>query len=331
MPTTKPPCLSPPGPTDSARLFFTHDTTWSTWHLAMMDTLDRCPSCQSPRIGLKYAGRTTRNPSDAARWTVFKCSACELGFLNPRPTWRELEAYYSAHYAAYSPSHGAQASDEDVIAKARWDGHFRHIPIPEGKRLLDVGCGGGYFLRICSKLGAKVQGVEPSKIAAEQARHQGFPVFNGMLDDFASAERFDIITANQVLEHVPDPVFTLRKMKSLLAPGGMIWLAVPNGDCVWARKLGWCWDGADLPFHLLHFGPRSLAVAAERAGMKVARLYTNSAPKIVAFTVRKYLRARYGLPHRLSGLFITPRRGAAIGAKLDADAAGDNLIVELRL
>ena len=295
-----------------------------------MDTLDCCPSCQSKDIGVRYAGRTARNPSDPARWTVFECSVCGLGFLNPRPAWRELQSYYSAHYAAYRPSHGAQASDEDVIAKALSDGRFRHIPLPEGKRLLDVGCGGGYFLRICSKLGAKVQGVEPSKIAAEKARRQGLSVFNGMLDHFASAQRFDIITANQVLEHVPDPVFTLRKMKNLLAPGGMIWLAVPNGDCVWARKLGWHWDGADLPFHLLHFGPRSLAVAAERADLKVARLYTNSAPKIVAFTIRKYLHARYRIPHRLLRLFITRGRGAAIGAKLDAEGAGDNLIAELQ-
>ena len=252
-----------------------------------------------------------------------------MGFLNPRPSWRELETYYSAQYAAYKPSHGASATDDKVIAQARSTGRFRHIPIPEGKRLLDVGCGGGYFLRICAKLGATVQGLEPNAIAAAQARQQGFPVFNGMLDDFDSVDRFDFITANQVLEHVPDPVSTLAKMKSLLAPGGMIWLAVPNGDCVWARKLGWRWDGADLPFHLLQFGPRSLTMAAERAGLKVGRLYTSSAPKIVAYTVRKHLRARYGIPQMLSAFFITPRRGAAIGARLDAETAGDNLIAEL--
>lgn len=294
-----------------------------------MVKLERCPSCHAGRISLRYKGKTTRNPADSAEWEVYGCHACGLGFLNPRPTWRELEPYYSSQYAAYQPSHGATASDEDVIAEARSKGTFRHIPIPEGKRVLDVGCGGGYFLRICSKLGAAVQGVEPSPVAADQARSQGFPVFNGMLDDFTTDERFDIITANQVLEHVPDPVATLEKMKSLLAPGGMIWLAVPNGDCIWAEKLGWQWDGADLPFHLLHFGPRSIATAAEKAGLSVKNLYTESVPWIVAYTRQKHLRTRYFIPRKLSALFITADRSAALGSKLDAETAGDNLIVEL--
>jgi SAM-dependent methyltransferase len=295
-----------------------------------MEKLAECPTCRSNQIGLRFKGKTARNPADAQEWQVYECKMCGLGFLNPRPDWNELSFYYSEQYAAYKPSHGAQASDDAVIAEARSTGRFRHIPIPEGKRLLDVGCGGGYFLRICQMLGATVQGVEPSPIAAAQARAQGFQVFTGMLDDFDTHERFDIITANQVLEHVPDPVATLAKMKSLLAPGGMIWLAVPNGDCVWAKKLGWEWDGADLPFHLLQFGPESIKVAAEGAGLEVTKLYTESVPKLVAYTRRKYLRSRYGIPQKLSGLFINARNSATIGSRLDAATAGDNLIVELR-
>ena len=230
-----------------------------------MDTLAECPVCDSADLGLRCFGRTTRNPSDPAEWRVAECRSCGLGFLNPRPSWQELEPYYSAQYAAYSHSHGAKADDEAVIAEARRTGRFRHIPIPEGKRVLDVGCGGGYFLRICSKLGATVQGIEPSPIAAEQTRSQGIPVHYGMIDTLTTRMRYDVITASQVLEHAPDPVAMLAKMRLLLAPGGMIWLAVPNADCCWAKVLGWKWDGADLPYHLLHFGSRSMETAAKRA------------------------------------------------------------------
>ena len=195
-----------------------------------METLSNCPICHSPDLGLRYSGRTTRDPCDRARWRVSECRCCGLGFLNPRPSWEELEPYYSARYAAYSRSHGAKADDHVVIAEARRTGTFRHIPIPDGKRVLDVGCGGGYFLRICSKLGATVQGVEPSPIAAKEARSQGIPVHEGMIDTFETDQRFDIITASQVLEHVPDPVAMLAKMRSLLAPGGAIGLAVPNAE-----------------------------------------------------------------------------------------------------
>lgn len=294
-----------------------------------MDTLAECPVCDSADLGLRCFGRTTRNPSDPAEWRVAECRSCGLGFLNPRPSWQELEPYYSAQYAAYSHSHGAKADDEAVIAEARRTGRFRHIPIPEGKRVLDVGCGGGYFLRICSKLGATVQGIEPSPIAAEQARSQGIPVHYGMIDTLTTRMRYDVITASQVLEHAPDPVAMLAKMRLLLAPGGMIWLAVPNADCCWAKVLGWKWDGADLPYHLLHFGSRSMETAAKRAGLSIARLYTHSKPSIVAFSYRTYLRNRYGVPKKLSALVVTPERVTAMGRRMDAQNVGDTLITEL--
>ena len=294
-----------------------------------MDNLTACPVCLSTDLSFRYSGRTTRNPSDPARWNVSECRQCGLGFLNPRPSWEELEPYYSAQYAAYGHSHGARYDDELTVVEARRTGTFRHIPIPDGKRVLDVGCGGGYFLRICAKLGAKVQGIEPSPIAAEQALSQGIPVFNGMIDTFETHERFDLITASQVLEHVPDPVAVLAKMRSLLAPGGMIWLAVPNADCRWANALGWKWDGADLPYHLLHFGPRAMESAATRAGLSIKRIYTDSQPSVVAFSYRTYLRIRYKVPKKLSTFAITPDLVTGMARRMDAAGVGDTLIVEL--
>ena len=47
-----------------------------------------------------------------------------------------------------------------------------------------MGCGGGYFLRIAARLGAEVQGVEPSDIAASRARAEGIAVFTGTLEDY---------------------------------------------------------------------------------------------------------------------------------------------------
>jgi SAM-dependent methyltransferase len=294
-----------------------------------MDDLTACPVCLATDLRSRYSGRTTRNPSDPAHWNVTECGECGVGFLNPRPTWEELEPYYSAQYAAYGHSHGAKTSDEEAVIAAHGIGTFRHISIPDGKRVLDVGCGGGYFLRICAKLGATVQGIEPSPIAAKEARSQGIPVFNGMIDTFETDERFDVITANQVLEHVPDPVAVLAKMRALLAPGGMIWLAVPNADCRWAKALGWRWDGADLPYHLLHFGPQAMETVAKRASLSVQRLYTNSQPSVVAFSLRTYLRNRYFVPKKLSALIITPGLVSNMGRRMDAAGAGDTLIAEL--
>jgi 2-polyprenyl-3-methyl-5-hydroxy-6-metoxy-1,4-benzoquinol methylase len=145
----------------------------------------------------------------------------------------ELTRYYSETYEAYDEKHGAEGDDAAVIARAKGEGEFRHIPLPTGKRVLDFGCGGGYFLGICRKLGAMVQGIEPSPHGAALTRRQGIPVFEGSLEEYLAthgSERFDIITSNHVIEHVPDPVATLAGLRQLLAPDGMMTIAVPNAS-----------------------------------------------------------------------------------------------------
>jgi hypothetical protein len=124
--------------------------------------------------------------------------------MNPQPTWAELEDYYTASYDPYDPSHGAEAPDDVIVAKARRDGEFRHVRISPGTRLLGVGGGAGFFPRIAARFGAEVQGVEPSDIAASRARESGIPVFTGTVEDYAGSSgdrQFDLITANHVLEH----------------------------------------------------------------------------------------------------------------------------------
>ena len=298
-----------------------------------MQKLSQCPACGSERFQRRYEGRTTRRPADPARWQVDECADCSHGFLNPQPDWADLEAYYSADYPAYQSSHGTTASDEEVVAAAKASGTFRYLPLPTGKRVLDVGCGGGFFIRICALLGAQVQGVEPNAVAADRARLSGLNVFQGTLGDFIASvggeTKFDVITASQVIEHVPEPATTLAQMKSLLAPGGTIWLSMPNGDCRWAHRLKWRWDGADLPYHLMHFSPESIARAAERAGLKVRHSYTHSVPWIVAFTMTTALRHTWGIPPRLGRFFATDAKARRIGEELDAKNEGDTIIVEL--
>ena len=138
---------------------------------------------------LAFEGRTTSNPQDPSRWLVQRCVDCTLGFLNPQPSWEDLQAYYTEGYAPYSAD-----DDVEVAARqARKDGEFRFVPVPTGKRVLDIGCGAGFFLRVCRELGATVKGVEPSPIAARFSRSHGLDVFNGTLDRFDTDETFDVI------------------------------------------------------------------------------------------------------------------------------------------
>ena len=222
--------------------------------------------------------------------------------MNPQPTRKELESYYGEDYEPFDP--GDKTDDEAAARRAMQTGVLRHIEIPEGKRLLDVGCGGGWFMRIARRLGADVHGVEPSPIAAERARGHGLDVYNGTLETYLEErpdhEPFDLITASHVLEHVSDPVQTLRGMKQLLAPGGTIWISVPNASSWARRKLGTEWYSVDLPYHLQQFAPGSLSQSAERAGLSVHSQSTHSMPRAAAASMALYLRRHYLIPRRVT-------------------------------
>jgi SAM-dependent methyltransferase len=254
--------------------------------------------------------------------------------LNPQPTWEELAPYYSAEYPAYRPSHGAADQDDDqLVEDARRRGEFRHVPIRPGSRLLDVGCGGGLFLRIMKRLGHEVQGIELSPIAAERARAAGLPVFLGPVEQFDAehpGRRYDLITVNHVLEHVPRPVATLEAMRHLLAHQGSIFIAVPNADCPFCRTLRDRWHSTDLPFHLMQFTPESLRGAGEQAGLVVRSLTTDSLPGGVAVSIRTRWRRRYGIPQRISrrlGLIDTVL-APWIARRLDARHRGEAILAE---
>jgi SAM-dependent methyltransferase len=229
--------------------------------------------------------------------------------------------------------HGAKYSDDEEVKRALETGVIRFIKVPAGLRLLDVGCGGGWFLRICKKLGADVHGVEPSPHGAEISRRQGLNVFHGTLDEYAdrqdTATKFDVITANHVLEHVPDPVATLAIMKQLLAPGGYIWIAVPNAAYPIARALKGQWHSSELPYHLMHFCRQSMTEAGRRAGLRVRNQLTESATPHVAASIASFLRIRFYIPYRLT---IRSRVIHAIAqryaTRADSRTMGEGLLTE---
>jgi len=255
--------------------------------------------------------------------------------MNPQPSWADLEPYYNDLYSAYEPTHGAQGSDEEEIERAKTTGLIRHIALPTSLRILDVGCGGGQFLRLCKKLGAIEQGVEPSKHAAEIARRQGLNVFHGTLEEhIAKAQpdtQFDVITANHVIEHTPDPVATLGAMKKLLAPKGYIWIAVPNAAYPIARALKGHWHSSDLPYHLMHFSPSSIKDAGHRAGLIVRSQRTLSEPQFVAGSLSQFLRRRFYVPSRVARSLGLSHFARWYSRRVDAKGTGECLLTEFTL
>jgi SAM-dependent methyltransferase len=91
-----------------------------------------------------------------------------------------------------------------------------------------------------------------------------------MLDRYrsAAAAPFDIVTAFDVIEHVPDPVAFLGDVAALVEPGGMFFASTPDAGSLPARAFGRRWHFY-YPYHLSYFTPRSLARAAEPQGLHI--------------------------------------------------------------
>ena len=105
--------------------------------------------------------------------------------------------------------------------------------VGHNKTVLDVGCATGYLARVLREHGCKVSGAEVDPDAAREAEPFLEKVVVGDLDSMNlaaafSGETFDTIVFGDVLEHLRDPLPTLRQARTLLSPGGSVIVSVPN-------------------------------------------------------------------------------------------------------
>jgi len=100
---------------------------------------------------------------------------------------------------------------------------------------------------------------------------------------------FDVVTAFHVLEHVPDPIAVVRRMLDWLAPGGRLIIEVPNAGGLGATLFSRSWLPLDLPRHLSHFMPESLARAVERAGGRLVWCWHRAMPRDYVRNSRHWL------------------------------------------
>lgn len=129
-------------------------------------------------------------------------------------------------------------------------------------KLLDIGCGDGSFLLAARQRGWQVQGTE---FNPREARQKGLDVVTG-LDEIPGTAVFDCVTLWHSLEHLCDPVTTLKKIRGLLSPTGSLLIAVPDIDGIQARLFGRRWFHLDVPRHLYHYSKRSMQALLQATG-----------------------------------------------------------------
>jgi SAM-dependent methyltransferase len=114
----------------------------------------------------------------------------------------------------------------------KWEYRWALSIVRSCTRVLDIGCGEGFFLERCREKGISAEGIELNSSAAQIARTKGFAVHEESLEVFerSNRERFDAVCLFQVLEHVADPLDVFGNALACVKTGGILIVGVPNAS-----------------------------------------------------------------------------------------------------
>lgn len=261
----------------------------------------RVDGCAHPRQGVTSLLRT-RDYITGRPFEIGECAACGLVVTVPRPDAASIAEFYPAEYYG-DPGSARFPAIVDGLLGALCASRARLVERLAGGRagrVLDVGCGRGLLLAAFRRRGWEVHGTELTNGAAAFARKAlGVPVHVGGVESWPWPEgHFDVVTLWHSLEHQPVPGAVLHHAHRLLRPGGVLALSVPNFASAEARAARAAWFHLDVPRHLVHFTPASLARELRRAGFEVRRV-SFFAPEFDVFSFVQSAQNAMGLRHNL--------------------------------
>jgi len=214
--------------------------------------------------------------SDKSPWQHYQfgeyrlrcCPQCGHAVTEPLADRATLDALYTA---AYFAEHYEEIAPDDARFNkriAQEDHRVRFLRrFKKGGRLLDVGCGRGYFLQACRK---RFQGTAFDVSTSNRDYIAGTLKLEFVGDrELLRGRQFEAITFWHSLEHFADPGEQLAFFSSLLAPGGVLIIDVPNHHSIDAYMEGSRWPGWDVPFHCHHFTRDSLELLVGQQGLAI--------------------------------------------------------------
>ena len=225
-----------------------------------MILLSNCPICSGDNL-LKKLDCVDHSTSKE-KFTIVSCETCEFTFTNPRPKEDSLAEYYKSDMYI-SHTNNTKGLFNWMYHKVRQHAIGTKLNLlkktSKNKNHLDIGCGTGEFLSACKNAGYNTKGIEPSKLAREQAINNFDLSVSEKTDlDQFKNNQFDSISMWHVLEHIPSLNKTISEFNRILSKKGMVIIAVPNHESLDAEHYKEFWAGWDVPIHLWHFSQLSI-------------------------------------------------------------------------
>lgn len=207
-------------------------------------------------------------------YDIHKCTKCGFIFVHPIPTQEILQEYYDTSYE--SGGYKIYATAQDIrfqINEARFKDLSKYFI--KGN-ILDIGSGAGHFLDVAAKNGLRTYGVEFSEDGVKKAKINHENIYKGFLEQIGFENSFfDNITIFDVIEHVVDPLGTVREISRIIKNGGILALTTPDISSWHAKLFGKRWGLIIPPEHLSYFSLSVLKTVLEENGFTVLEIRKN--------------------------------------------------------
>ncbi|MCK4553263.1 class I SAM-dependent methyltransferase [Candidatus Pacearchaeota archaeon] len=278
-----------------------------------MNLLKKCEICGEKSFEFLFKGKD-KLLNIPGEFYLVKCKKCGVICINPQPSYKELEKYYSPD-KYYSLKGVDKSSRKTKLKLFLYDLYFnkknrnyllklvflpikfmiRGTIIKKGKRLLDIGSGSGQFLYEMKQFGLDVYGVETGEFNEKSVKKEKLNIQKTTLEKVKYKEDFfDAITMNHVLEHVNNPNETLKEIHKILKKKGLFIVAVPNYNSLAYKIFKSDWLALDVPRHLFNYSDKILKKLLEQEKFKIVKVRYNSRPSQFAVSLEYFLEKRFG-------------------------------------
>ena len=239
-----------------------------------------CPICGAAlaRVLGARGGRAHRE-GKGVETRVVRCTECHCVYQRPTllPEFNPYAEYSPEDYFQHHNSQQKNLQGQQLAS-------FAESVLGQPGKMLELGCGRGELLRGAANRGWEVRGIEMTEAFARIAREEhGIDIECVRVEEAEMLrESYDAILLAAILEHLYEPVQTLRRVREALRPGGLVFIDVPN-ECSLMSRVGNAYmraRGTDWavnlsptfpPYHVVGFCPMSLRQLLEREGFRLVQ------------------------------------------------------------
>jgi 2-polyprenyl-3-methyl-5-hydroxy-6-metoxy-1,4-benzoquinol methylase len=220
-----------------------------------------CDLCKDDNIQILYKSQDYRLNVDDKIYFLVYCNNCNILFINPKPKPEEISTHYPEKFFQ------ANFNISNLYIRLLNKIKIRIITrYKKSGRILDIGCGDGEFLLNFKKKGWNTYGIDTSPLAYSLSKNKIIKnIFNTTLTECRFGDNFfDVITLNNVIEHVDDPEHLIKEIFRILKKEGILFILTPNIESYQCKITKQYWIHLDIPRHLYLYSPKSLATLLEK-------------------------------------------------------------------